>query len=205
MLRKFPATVNINDAGDDVTTPGGIGVLANGVEIYSYKSNSKIYYGPLEKINVLSGGSGFDVLNPPLTVVASDGSSTALAQPVISGSVDKIYVDPQDFDIDVVISVNLTGGNGTGAAFESILERKRREISFDARPLGVGPGGVDFVNDSITFLSNHNLVDGQKVLYDANQQQPLGVGTFNGGNELTGKTLIEDAYLLCTTHQFYQH
>ena len=193
MLRKFPATVNINDAGDDVTTPGGIGVLANGVEIYSYKSNSKIYYGPLEKINVLSGGSGFDVLNPPLTIVASDGSSTALAQPVISGSVDKIYVDPQDFDIDVVVSVNLTGGNGTGAVFEPMLERKRREISFDARPLGVGPGGVDFVNDSITFLSNHNLVDGQKVLYDANQQQPLGVGTFNGSNELTGKTLIEDA------------
>ena len=42
-------------------------------------------------------------------------------------------------------------------------------------------------------FSNHNLVDGQKVLYDANQQQPLGVGTFNGSNELTGKTLIEDA------------
>ena len=40
--------------------------------------------------------------------------------------------------------------------------------------------------------SNHNLVDGQKVLYDANQQQPLGVGT-PIDNELTGKTLIEDA------------
>ena len=39
------------------TTPGSIGILVNGVEVLNYKSYEKVYYGQLQSIDVLAGGS----------------------------------------------------------------------------------------------------------------------------------------------------
>ena len=44
-----------------------------------------------------------------------------------------IQVDPQDFDIQKVLSVTIEGGNGSGATFEPILSKRKREIPFDGR------------------------------------------------------------------------
>ena len=41
-------------------------MLINGVEISNYKTFDKVYYGPIEGVKVLSGGSNFDVINPPV-------------------------------------------------------------------------------------------------------------------------------------------
>jgi hypothetical protein len=54
-------------------------------------------------------------------------------QPVIEGSVEDILVDSQDFDINQVLSISVTGGNASGGSFEPILVRRRREILFDGR------------------------------------------------------------------------
>ena len=75
-------------------------MLINGVEISNYKSNDKIYYGPLESINVLNGGTDYDVINPPLVSVSNGIGVTALVQPVISGSIQSVYIDAQDYDIN---------------------------------------------------------------------------------------------------------
>ena len=64
--------------------------MINGVEITNYKSTDKVYYGPLKKINVLNGGENFDVINPPKIVIESGLGSTALAQPVVSGSITDV-------------------------------------------------------------------------------------------------------------------
>lgn len=186
ILRKFPLSVNMGDGKSDLITPGSIGMLVNGVEITSYKTDNKIYYGPLESVNVLSGGSGYDVINPPLLSV---DSGTALVQPAIRGSVEKILVEPQDFDIDVIVSVVLTGGNGKGASFEPVIRKKRREIEFNAAQLSNG-GGVDVTNETITFTKPHGLVDGEPITYLARTGvSALGIGTFNGSNDSTGETL----------------
>jgi hypothetical protein len=55
-------------------------MLINGVEINNYKSNDKVYYGPLKSISVLNGGIGYDVINPPLISVSPGSGSTALVQ-----------------------------------------------------------------------------------------------------------------------------
>ena len=48
----------------------------------------------------MNGGSNYDVITPPDIVLTSVGSgTTALVQPVISGSVKDVQVDPQYFDI----------------------------------------------------------------------------------------------------------
>jgi hypothetical protein len=186
IFKKFKLNPELGSIENYQTLPGPIGMLKNGVEIYNFKTNDKIYYGPIKNIDVLNGGENFDVINPPLLEL-SYGSG--LIQPVVVGSLQKIFVDPQDFDIDVVVSVALTGGNGSGASFQPIIERSVREIEFDARSISNG-GGLDAINDRISFASTHNLINGQPIVYDSNFNSAIGVGTFNGSNLDQSKTLI---------------
>ena len=205
ILRKFPLSVNIADGESEQTPVGSVGMLINGVEISGYKTNERVYYGPLQEVNVLNGGDGYDVINPPL-ITPSSGS--AKLQSVVSGSVKKIYVDPQEFDVDVLVSVALTGGNGKGATFEPVIETRRREVKFDARQIGFG-GGLDITTETITFEIPHNLIDGQSIVYDSVNNSPIGIGSFGGLNVDTGLILKTGAtyyakYISDTTIQIYQ-
>ena len=203
ILRKFP--LNTQNLSSSETKPGSIGMLINGVEILNYKSDDEIYYGPLDSVDVLNGGTDYDVINPPFFYPSS---GNALVQPVVEGSIQNIYISPQDFDIDVTVSVNVTGGNGSGCSFEPVFERRRREIEFDARQLSDG-GGVDIINETITFLSDHNLKDGETIVYRPGNSQPLGINTFNQLNISSGNTLKNESsyyakYISNTTIQLYQ-
>ena len=189
LLKKFKIEQEIGDSKKYETVPGSIGLLKNGVEIYNYKTNDKIYYGPLDEVNVLSGGSGYDVVNLPLLTLSS---GSALVQPVVSGSVEKIFVDPQDFDIDVVVSISLTGGNSSEASFSPVIEKFAREIEFDARPISSG-GGLDFENEKIVFTKAHNLIDGQPIIYNRNNSSAIGIGSFGGSNLDQSRTLVNGA------------
>ena len=111
-------------------------MLANGVEIYNYKSNDRVYYGPLSKFKVLNGGSNYDVLNPPKIEISSPKAgigTTALVQSVVTGSLIEVIVDPQDFDIRGVLSASIVGGNGSGSVLQPIIDTQYRELIFDAR------------------------------------------------------------------------
>jgi len=188
LLRKIPTTeLNPTDSGD-ITTPGPIGILINGVEIQNYKSADKIYYGPLESVNILNGGTDYDVINPPLLTVESGLGITALVNPVITGSIQKIFIDPQDFDLDVVVSVAVSGGNGIGGVFEPILEKRRRSIYFDARDTN-NSGGIDLINETITFKTNHNLRDRDAIIYSTNGNSQIGIGPYGGSDASSGSYL----------------
>ena len=77
-------------------------MLKNGVEILSYKSEDKIFFGSITNLNVLNTGFNYDVINPP-TIDLTDppvgiGTGTkALIQPVVSGKVTDIVVDPVSY------------------------------------------------------------------------------------------------------------
>ena len=177
LLKKITLNPNIDDTPGNLTIPGSSGILVNGVEIFNYKSNDKIYYGPLEKVKILNSGTGYDVINPPEIQV----SGNALVQPVIQGSIETIYVDPQQFDIDVHVNINVSGGNNSGVTVKPIIVKNRREIEFDARQTTKG-GGIDITNERLTFLTKHSLVTGQEILYDANGNSEIGIGSFKGEN-----------------------
>jgi hypothetical protein len=181
ILKKFPLKPNTENGNGELTQPGSIGMLINGVEIENYKSNDKVYYGPLKSINILNGGSNYDVINPPLITISAGAGITALVQPVLSGSIKKVFVDAQDFDINTIVSIAVTGGNGNGAVLEPILKQRFREIYFDGR-LSTNSGGVDYENETITFLTNHNLNDGDRVIYNSNGNDAIGIGTFGKSN-----------------------
>ena len=184
LLRKFPLEKNIEQGSGDITTPGSTGMLINGVEINNYKSNDKIYFGPIEELNVLNGGENYDVINPPIVSVDKPSiGSTAFIQPVISGKFEKIYVDSQDYDIDKIGPIDISGGNGTGAVIEPVLISRPRDILFNARNFSIG-GGVDQTGNKIVFLDDHNLVNGQEVVYNSLGNNAIKIGTLSNNKIL---------------------
>ena len=175
LFKKFPLDTKINAGTATTTNPGGVGILINGVEICNYKSKDKVYYGNLTGVDVLNGGEDFDVINLPKLIVSnpdpiSGSATTALVQPVLSGNIKNIFVDPQDFDIQRIIAIGVSGGNGTGCLVEPILSRRYREVKFDART------GINTVENSVYFNSEHRFNSGQSVVYHSNFNNPIGVG-----------------------------
>ena len=181
LLRRFDLNQNTESTGEE-TKSGAVGILINGVEIQNYKSDDKVFYGPLKSIKVLNGGKDYDVINAPVMEVTTGAGITALVQPVLLGSVKNILVDPQEFDLNTVVSVAVTGGNGTGALLQPIIQKRRREVFFDARQISGTSGGLDVSNDTITFLTNHNFNTGDSVIYDSNGNNPIGIATNYSNN-----------------------
>jgi len=175
ILKKFSLNPNIEDGSDEKTIPGSVGMLINGVEILNYKSKDKVYYGPLKNASVLNGGENFDVINPPRIEVSTGLGVTALIQPVVTGEITDIIVDTQDFDIDKVLSVNVSGGNVRGGSFNTVLSKRRREVLLDGRTVSDG-GGISTNSSQLIFLSDHNFVDGQEIVYRNNGNTNISIG-----------------------------
>jgi len=175
VLKKFSLSPNIKNGVSEKTIPGSTGMLINGVEISNYKTYDKIYYGPIESLQVLNGGQGYDVINPPKIELSSGSGTNALVQPVVTGTITDIFVDSQNFNIDQVLSLNVTGGNVVGGKFEPILVRRRREILFDGRSTSSG-GGISTTTSQLTFLSDHNLNSGEEVIYRNNGNSNISIG-----------------------------
>jgi len=189
ILKKFPAVANIKSGNASLTEPGATGILVNGVEITNYKSADKIYYGPLTDVKVLNGGSNFDVISlPSITIPQAGSGTTALLQPVVKGDLKEVLVDQQSFDIEDVLSITISGGNGTGAVLKPIVRRRFREMKFDGRTTAVR-GGIDVLHDQLIFSEPHNLLNGEPLVYDNNENPSLGVGIFSGSNTDQNKTL----------------
>jgi len=177
LLKKFKLSPNISDGKGELTLPGSVGMLMNGVEIFNYKTNDIIYYGPIESVSVLNGGNGYDVVNPPIIEVSTGAGTTALVQPVVTGTITDIFVDKQDFDVENILSVSINGGNISGGKFEPVLVERRREILFDARSTTNG-GGISTSTPQLTFLTDHNLNNGEEVFYNnlGNPNVSIGIG-----------------------------
>ena len=190
LLKKFPAEKNIKIGNKTETLPGSTGLLTNGVEVLNYKSEDKIYYGPVSSVDVYNGGKEYDVINPPTIKISAPASgTTALVRPVVSGVVEDIIVDPQSFDIKDVTSVTIEGGNGSGAVLKPIVETRYREVEFNGSSSVIG-GSIDFTSDVIVFPSNHNLKSGDAIVYNRNGNTAIGIGSYGGSNTSTGNTLI---------------
>ncbi len=178
LFKKFPLSESIDTGTGELTIPGSVGMLINGVEINNYKSDDKVYYGPLKSISVLNGGIDYDVINPPLISVSPGTGSTALVHPVVSGSIKKVYIDSQDYDINTIVSIGVTGGNGSGCVLEPIIIKRKRDILFDAR-LSTNSGGISSTTNQLSFLTDHNLSNGELIVYNSNGNSSIGIGTTN--------------------------
>ena len=83
-LSKILRVVKSRQTTSERTTDGNTAMLTNGLEILNYKGNDRIYYGPLERIDVVSGGDEYDVMHPPSITINDPLVSAANTCKVIS-------------------------------------------------------------------------------------------------------------------------
>jgi hypothetical protein len=174
LLKKFPLEQTINNGDQIKTNSGSVGLLVNGVEIKNYKLNDTVYYGPLDSLKVIGGGVEYDVINPPKIDISTGIGTTALAQAVVQGSIVDVDIDAQSFDVDKVLSIDISGGNGS-ASLEPVIRVRRREVEFDGRITPNG-GGINTTTNVVTFLENHNFIDQEEVIYNSNDNNGISVG-----------------------------
>lgn len=157
------------------TNPGAIGIFVNGVELYNYKSNDKIYYGPLERIEVLAPGDDYDVINPPRVDIIDSVGYGATAFCSIKGSLKRIDVIDSGFNYVEEPKIVITGGNGKGASAKANLIQYDHIAYFNSQVRS----GVNTTTNVIGFSTFHKFKNSEAVIYTSENQTPIGGLTNN--------------------------
>jgi len=163
--RPFDSTLK-----DSTPAAEAIGIFVNGVEAYNYKSNDFVYYGPIEKVNVLSSSDDFDVINPPQIIINDSVGSGASVYSSVNGSLLKIDVIDPGFDYLDEPKILITGGNGFGADARAKLTTFEHEIYFNSSSSSL----VDLSNNTIGFNTFHKFRDNESVFYNPEGQTVVG-------------------------------
>ena len=161
LLKRFSIN-SVFDGAKRETSPGTIGMLVNGTEISNYKSGDVIQFGGIQSIDVLEGGTGFDVITPPKVNVESLTGIGISATANIKGQFERIDVIDSGFDYVEPPTVEISGGNGTGAVARSRLKQVEHFMDFDASSTS---DAINIANDTIGFGTFHKFRDGEAVIY----------------------------------------
>ena len=165
-LRKFPVSPQPSDS-DAPLQNEPVGMFLNGVEILSNQSGDSIHFGRIDRIDVESGGSDYDVITPPNIHISDNVGTGATAYAVVEGNFKGIDVISGGYDLKSVPNVVITGGNGQGATAKARLKATRNSRLFDAK------NDVNIGNDRITFSSDHLFFDGESVVYEKSTADPV--------------------------------
>jgi hypothetical protein len=156
---RHPGNENSNDQSSKITKSGTIGIWRNGIELLNYKSKDFISYGKIKSVDVISKGSGYDVINVPQLRISDSNGSGCVSNISVKGYLSKIDVLDKGFDYIETPVITISGGNGTGAKAEVELEKYVHFSSFSASE-------VDLVNDSIGFSTYHKFKNGESIQYE---------------------------------------
>ena len=195
ILRKFPLSQDLNITEKGEKTENTVGVLVDGVEIKAATSLDFVKFGQIGSVDVFNSGEGYDVVNPPRIKIEDptvSTATTALAEPVVTGTVKEVLVETQNFDIDECRSVSLVGGNGKGCLLEPEVGPRFREMEFDSQD-SLFNGGIDPVNEVIRFIDIHGLRDGERIYYNSNGNDAIGIGAFQSGASTVSNFLVDGA------------
>ncbi len=160
---------SLREVADRTTNNRQIGLLANGIELYSPSLfDENIYYGKLENIIVTNPGTGYDVINPPVLEIKDVSGTGASGYLNITGGLSDIRIVTPGIGYQTKPKVTLIGGNGTGAVIEPNLVKSQITAGFQGDGSGVNP-----TTDVITFINNHNFDNGEQVSYITNGNAEL--------------------------------
>ena len=175
--QKLLKRISINplfDGGKRETTPGTTGMLVNGTEISNYKSGDVIQFGGIESIDVLEGGSQYDVINPPKVSVTSLAGAGVSATANVKGQIERIDVIDSGFDYVEPPIIEISGGNGQNAIARSRLKQVDHFIDFDASSTG---NAINIAADTIGFGTFHKFRDGEAVIYKTFNTGAIGIAS----------------------------
>lgn len=163
LVRKFSKPKNSKEIFK--TLPGTTGLLVNGVEVLNYKTRDFIYYGDIERIDVISSSSDLDIINPPVLGISSAKESLDNAKGFcgVDGSLSRIDIVDPGFDyIDTPI-IAISGGSGSGAKAKAQLVKYNYSASFDASSSNQS---ISLNTDQIGFSTYHRFRSGEYVIYE---------------------------------------
>ena len=169
-ITKIPRFIEVPDKKIGIV-PGKIGVLINGVDAHSYKSEDYCFYGNLTGISVLVGGSNYDVINPPNLVISDNIGSGATATATVVGGLEEIEVDDSGYDFLDEPVIDISGGNGRGAKAKANL-KSEKTVAFTN--VSAGGGNISLTDNTIGFTTYHRFRNADAVVYNANSLTPLG-------------------------------
>jgi hypothetical protein len=160
----------INESESVETVPGKIGIFKNGVELLNYKSKNNIFYGGIEKIEILSGGEDYDIINPP-SLEIFDGENAdglniggigATGNFIVQGSVKELKILSGGYNYVNDPTVKVSGGNGTACDVSPVMESYTHGVTIDSS----SGFSVGISTDTIITLEDHLFVPGEKVIYN---------------------------------------
>ena len=161
------------------TVQGGVGLFANGVELYSYKATDKVFYGPIQSIDILNSGEDYDLVNSPRLSVTQTGHTgtgcSAIAH--VEGSLKNIDLNTSGLDYLETPNVSLIGGNDTTSSAFAQMKIVHQETSFDSTTQG---SIVNTLTDRFVFPEPHGFKHGEEIIYDTSDTSPIGIGTTPG-------------------------
>ena len=184
-----------NDGNYYKTTPGFTGILINGVEVLNYKSHDSIHYGKVNSIEVISGGSNYDVLNPPHLNITDNVGVGATGTVAVSGSLKEIRIVDPGFDYEEAPEINISGGNGNGAKASVNTKLITHQVNFDAM---VG-GSVNLTSNVIGFSTYHKFRNAERVIYNSNGQK--GVSGLSTDSEYYASIITNNSIKLHPSQQ----
>ena len=173
LLKRFSLNP-VFDGAQRETSPGTTGMLVNGTEISNYKSGDVIFFGGVESIDVLEGGSQFDVITPPTVSVESLTGAGVSATANVKGSFERIDVIDPGFDYVSPPVVEISGGNGQNAIARARLKQVDHFMDFDASSTG---NAINIANDTIGFGTFHKFRDGEAVIYKTFNTGAIGIAS----------------------------
>jgi hypothetical protein len=154
------------------TQPGTIGIFINGVEISNFKSEDSVFYGGITKVDILSAGDGYNVLNPPKVFISDTIGFGASITPAVEGVLERIDVVNPGFDYLDTPIISISGGGGSGA--EAVVQL----VSFVHSSDFNSETSVNFSTDIIEFNDDHRFGDNEQVVYRTdNQSNVSGIDT----------------------------
>ncbi len=154
------------------TEVGPIGILVNGVEVCNFKSEDVIFYGGIESIDIISGGSGYNVLNPPEITISDPVGSGASIFAAVEGALERIDIIDPGFDYIEQPIIKISGGNGVGASASAELIEFIHSVEFNSETL------VDLTEDTIETLEDHKFRNYEEIIYKTvNQKNVTGLST----------------------------
>ena len=191
LLKRFSLNP-VFDGARRETAPGTTGMLVNGTEISNYKSGDVIFFGGVESIDVLEGGSQFDVITPPTVSVESLTGAGVSATANVKGQFERIDVIDPGFDYVAPPVVEISGGNGRNAIARARLKQVDHFVDFDASSTG---NAIDIANDTIGFGTFHKFRDGEAVIYKTFNTGAIGVGigTTDQIQETPDRRLVDES------------
>lgn len=157
---------------EEITEPGTVGILINGVEVSNFKSEDSSFYGPITLVDILDGGNGYSVIQPPIINVMDSIGAGASLTAAVRGSLERIDVINSGFDYVETPQIKITGGNGSGASAVAKLTSFVHFSEFNSE------SAIDTINNIIEFNDDHKFSNNEEVIYDTDgQKNVVGIDT----------------------------